>query len=294
MDSVIVKLNEGVSGSGNALVRLTGLPSPGSPDERAAVMARLQDMELESETTPREVYVAKLQQGAGIVEERITGAELLSPSVQLRVLPDGSVELLSTHDQLLGGASGQKYLGCMFPAAPAYARIITQHAETIGKQLAERGALGRFAVDFVVVRDADGEWTAYAIELNLRKGGTTHPFLTLQFLTDGRYDPGTALFLTPRGHEKHLVATDHLESELLRGLSVADLFDIVARHGLHFDQSRQVGIVFHMISSITELGRIGLTAIGDSRTEADRRYREAERILLEEARAALQEVPLPS
>ena len=32
------------------------------------------------------------------------------------------------------------------------------------------------------------EWKAYAIEINLRKGGTTHPFLTLQFLTDGAYD----------------------------------------------------------------------------------------------------------
>jgi hypothetical protein len=293
MDSVIVKLNEGVSGSGNALVRLSGLPAPGSADERAAVVDRLRHMELESETTPLDVYLAKFQQGAGIVEERIVGTDIESPSVQLRVLPDGSVQLLSTHDQLLGGASGQSYLGCAFPAAAGYARVITHHAETIGKQLAEQGALGRFAVDFVVVKDDHGEWTPYAIELNLRKGGTTHPFLTLQFLTDGRYDPATALFMTPRGQEKHLVATDHLESEMLRGLTASDLFDIVARHGLHFDQSRQVGIVFHMISCITELGRVGLTAVGDSPAEADKRYREAERVLLEEARASLQEVPLP-
>jgi hypothetical protein len=293
MDSVIVKLNEGVSGAGNALVRLSGLPAPGSGDERAAVLDRLRAMELESETTPFDVYLAKFEEGAGIVEERITGTEIESPSVQLRVLPGGSVQLLSTHDQLLGGASGQSYLGCVFPASAEYARTITGYAETIGHQLAEQGALGRFAVDFVVVRGSDREWTAYAIELNLRKGGTTHPFLTLQFLTDGRYDPVTALFLTPRGQEKHLVATDHLESEQLRGLSASDLFDIVARHGLHFDQSRQAGIVFHMISSITENGRVGLTAVGDSPAEADKRYREAERILLEEARASLREVPLP-
>jgi hypothetical protein len=250
-------------------------------------------MELESSTTPLDVYLAKLEEGAGIVEERIVGAEVRSPSVQLRVLPGGAIELLSTHDQLLGGASGQSYLGCTFPAAPEYARTITSYAEVIGRRLAEQGALGRFALDFVVVRGTSGAWTAYAIELNLRKGGTTHPFLTLQFLTDGRYDPGTALFLTPRGHEKHLVATDHLESALLRGLTVPDLFDLVARHGLHFDQSRQVGIVFHMISSLTEHGRIGLTAVGDSPIEADRRYREAERILLEEARLALEERALP-
>ena len=48
---------------------------------------------------------------------------------------------------------------------------------------------------------------AHAIELNLRKGGTTHPFLTLQFLTDGRYDGPSGPFLTSAGAEKHLVAT---------------------------------------------------------------------------------------
>lgn len=290
--SVIVKLNEGVSGAGNALVRLADLPAPGAPDEREAVSQRLAQMELESEETPYDVYVAKFAENGGIVEERIEGNELLSPSVQLRALPNGEVELLSTHDQLLGGASGQKYLGCVFPASREYAAAITEHAETIGNRLAELGALGRFAVDFVVVRDAGG-WTPYAIELNLRKGGTTHPFLTLQFLTDGRYDPATALFVTPTGQEKHLVATDHFESELLRGLVPLDLFDIVARHGLHFDQSRQTGIVFHMISCLTEHGRVGMTAVGDSPEEADRRYHDAERILLEEARSSFEESPLP-
>jgi hypothetical protein len=197
------------------------------------------------------------------------------------------------HDQLLGGASGQSYLGCRFPAEAAYARAITDHARTIGEQLAAEGALGRFAVDFVVVRTGTGAWEPYAIELNLRRGGTTHPFLTLQLLTGGIYDPGTALFLTPRGQEKHLVATDHLESEHLRGLALADLFDIVARHEVQFDHSREVGVVFHMISCLTEQGRVGLTAVGDTPEDADRRYRTAERILVEEARNALVETALP-
>ena len=293
MTSVIVKLNEGVSGAGNALVRLEGLPDPGASDEREAVLARLHAMELESPITPLPAYLAKLEEGAGIVEERITGAEVRSPSVQLRVLPDGRVELLSTHDQLLGGASGQSYLGCTFPAAPEYAAVISAHADRVGQRLAALGARGRFAVDFVVVRDDSGHWAPYAIELNLRRGGTTHPFLTLQFLTDGRYEPTSALFFTPRGREKHLVATDHLESPLLRGLAPVDLFDIVARHGLHFDQSLQSGIMFHMISALTEHGRLGLTAVGDTPSEAWDRYVEAERILREEAGLALEEQPLP-
>ena len=72
-----------------------------------------------------------------------------------------------------------------------------------------------------------------------------------------------------------------------------DLFDIVARHGIHFDQSRQVGVVFHMISSLTEHGRVGLTAVGDTAEDAENRYQDAQRILLEEARSAFDEPPLP-
>jgi hypothetical protein len=48
-----------------------------------------------------------------------------------------------------------------------------------------------------------------------------------------------------------------------------------------------------MISCLTECGRIGLTAVGDTPAEAHRRYRDAERVLLEEARLALEEIPLP-
>ena len=109
--------------------------------------------------------------------------------MQLRVTPLGEVELLSTHDQLLGGPSGQSYLGCRFPADSGYAQAITPRGGEDRRALAREGVLGRFAVDFVVVRDGDGRWTPYAIELNLRKGGTTHPFLTLQFLTDGALRP---------------------------------------------------------------------------------------------------------
>ena len=290
---VIVKLNEGVSGAGNALVDLRNLPAAGTAEEREEVTGRLRAMQFERPDMPFDGYVDKLAERGGIVEERISGVELRSPSVQLRVMPGGEVELLSTHDQLLGGPSGQKYLGCRFPADFAYARAISADAATVGARLAREGVLGRFAIDFVVVKDTGGEWTQYAIELNLRKGGTTHPFLTLQFLTDGRYGGATGMFLTPAGREKHLVATDHLESPLLRGLSLDDLFDIVARHSLHFDQARQTGVVFHMISCITEHGRVGLTAVGDTPAQADEIYRRAERILLDEARAALEESALP-
>src|SRR6059058_3647211 len=281
---VLVKLNEGVSGEGNAVVDLTGLPPPGEPNERAALEHRLRAMQFELKGTTYDSYINKLKERKGIVEERIMGEEFRSPSVQLRVTPLGRVELLSTHDQLLGGPSGQSYLGCVFPADTGYAALITREAAKVGRRLAKEGVIGRFALDFVVVRAKNGKWEPYAIEINLRKGGTTHPFLTLQFLTDGTYDTETGIFTAPNGQQKFFVASDHVESPRYRTLTPDDLFDIVVRHNLHFDQTRQTGVVFHMMSALGELGRTGLTAVGDSHQGAKATYDRAVAVLDEETR----------
>ena len=279
---VLVKLNEGVSGEGNAVVDLTGVPPSGHSNERTAIEDRLKAMQFELKGITYDSYIKKLEARKGIVEERITGEEFRSPSVQLRVTPLGSVELLSTHDQLLGGPSGQSYLGCAFPADSGYASLITRQAAKVGKRLAKEGVIGRFALDFVVVR-SNGKWDPYAIEINLRKGGTTHPFLTLQFLTDGTYDPEAAIFTAPNGQQKFFVASDHVESPRYRTLTPDDLFDIVVRHNLHFDQTRQTGVVFHMMSALGELGRMGLTAVGNSHEEAKTTYTRALTVLDQEA-----------
>jgi len=278
----IVKLNEGVSGEGNATVDLRGLPVPGADGEGIALEERVRAMSFESPMVRFEEYSAHLEKDGGIVEERIEGDEVRSPSVQMRVTPLRRLEVLSTHDQLLGGPSGQAYVGCRFPADPAYAPAITGEAVKVGERLAEEGVIGRFAVDFVVVRSGS-RWDPYAIELNLRKGGTTHPFLTLQFLTDGTYDPATGVFRAPSGQEKHFVASDHVESPLYRSMTPDDLFDVVVRRGLHFDQARQTGVVFHMMSALGEHGRTGLTAVADSPTGADELYERVVSVLDEES-----------
>jgi len=280
---VLVKLNEGVSGEGNAVIDLTGLPAPGDSKEKPILEERLRAMQFELARVTYDSYMKKLQERKGVVEERILGNDIRSPSVQLRVTPLGAVELLSTHDQLLGGPSGQSYLGCVFPADPGYATLITREAAKVGRRLAKEGVIGRFALDFVVVR-SNGKWEPYAIEINLRKGGTTHPFLTLQFLTDGTYDPETAIFSAPNGQQKFFVASDHVESPSYRTLTPDDLFDIVVRHDLHFDQTRQTGVVFHMMSALGELGRTGLTAVGNSHEDAKAMYERTVAVLDQETR----------
>src|SRR5207247_11135498 len=132
---VFVKLNEGVSGEGNAVVDLTGLPPPGEPNERAALEHRLRAMQFELKGTTYDSYINKLKERKGIVEERIIGEKFRSPSVQLRITPLGHVELLSTHDQLLGGLSGQSYLGCVFTDDNGYASLLSYETVRVGWRL---------------------------------------------------------------------------------------------------------------------------------------------------------------
>jgi pheganomycin biosynthesis PGM1-like protein len=285
---VVVKLNEGVSGEGNATVDLVGIPAATDRGERAAVADRLRAMTFETPDMTYDHYVEKLHERGGVVEERISGAEFRSPSAQLRVTPLGDVEPLSTHDQMLGGPSGQAFLGCRFPASPEYAPAIMREALKVGRRLKKEGVLGRFALDFVAVRDDRGEWAVYAIEINLRKGGTTHPFLTLQFLTDGTYDYERGVFCTRRGEPKCFVASDHLESPAYRVFTHDDLFDLAARYGLHFDQARQTGVVFHMINAIGEHGTLGLTAVANTQADAQALYDRTVQCLDEEAALAQQ------
>ena len=131
----------------------------------------------------------------------------------------------------------------------------------------------------MTVRNEKNEWEVYAIEINLRKGGTTHPFLTLQFLTDGSYNAETGVFLTPLGEPKCFIASDHVESPRYRVFTHTDLFDIVARHGLHFDQTRHRGVVFHMMNAIGENGLVGMTAVGNSHEDAAAIYDRAVKAL---------------
>lgn len=269
---LIVKLNEGVSGIGNTVVTLSGGPAPGDESERAYVVERLRAMAFEVDMFDYPAYVAVVESDGAVVEEMLEGESKRSPSVQMRISPLGQVELLSTHDQMLGGPSGQSYLGAIFPADPAYSRLISEDALKIGRRLASEGIVGRFAVDFLVVQRRDGTWDSYAIEINLRKGGTTHPFLTLQYLTDGQYDAETGIFTTEQGNPKYYVASDHIESPDYRKLTQDDLFDALSLNRMQFDHTCQTGVIMHMFSRIGGTGRIGATVIGNTPEEARERY----------------------
>jgi hypothetical protein len=272
----VVKLNDSFSGEGNGIFRF---PAEEGREAVAAALLRL-EFPVANETT--QTFFEKLSRMGGIAEELIEGEDRHSPSAQLLVEPAGKVALLSTHDQVLGGPGGQTYLGCRFPARETYRREISEAAVRVGHALADKGVIGRLGIDFVV-RRREGAWDVLAIEINLRKGGTTHPFLALQFLTGGALDAASGLFMAPSGHAKYYRSTDNLWSARYRGLLPEDLIDILTQNGLHYSPMNETGVLFHMIGALSQYGKLGLTAIGNSREEAEILYASTLRVLDHEA-----------
>ena len=83
--------------------------------------------------------------------------------------------------------------------------------------------------------------------------------------------------------KKYYVASDHLESSLYRAFAPNDLFDIVIRHGLHFDQAKQTGVLLHMLPTVGENGRFGVVAVANSPEDADERYERVQLVIQQEA-----------
>ncbi len=287
---MVVKHAQGFSGEGNAVIPLGPLadvaPGKGSERERReAIKAHLETLEINRSFPTWSSFAEEFErQGGGVVELFVEGARKRSPSGQISITPAGGLRCVSTHDQLIGGPDGQTYEGCRFPADAAYRMQIQEDALAVGEVLRGRGVIGRAAVDFVTVEDPEqpGVWSRYAIEINLRMSGTTHPLMILRMLNGGSYDAGTGMYVTGRGEPRCYVASDTVQAEHYRGLLVEDLLDVAAVHELHYRPWTDTGVVFHLMGALSQYGKVGFTAIGRTAEEAQSFFNATRRCLDEE------------
>ncbi|WP_319423080.1 peptide ligase PGM1-related protein [Pleurocapsa sp. FMAR1] len=290
---IVVKLNEGFSGEGNALLDLRPIqdyaPDRGDRPKTIDVLTKqLASMKFQGVGETWSTFSARIPELGAIVEAFVEGEVKRSPSVQGYIRPSGEVEIVSTHDQILGGEHGQAYEGCYFPADADYRCELQELGLRVGEALAAKGAIERYSVDFIAVQHPETKkWDIEAIEINLRKGGTTHPFMTLRLLTNGAFDYDTGKFLSQQNQEKYYIATDNLQKEQYRGLLPDDLMDIIAQKRLHFDSSSRTGTVFHLMGALSEYGKLGLTSIGNSLEEAQEIYDRVEAVLDQETEVHL-------
>lgn len=263
----VVKINDGFSGEGNAVFAYQGLSAESKNLNHEIASCLAIRLSMVAINVTYGVFLEKFCCLGGIVEEFIEGEVKESPSVQCRINPLGITDVISTHDQLLGGESGQVFMGATFPAKKEYNKEIAFAGKCIGEALMREGVLGRFAIDFLSVRDEQG-WKHFAIEINLRKGGTTHPFLMLQFLTEGEFVWETGDYFMPNGQSRCYFASDNVVNEKYKGLSPHDLIDIAICNNLQYDGARQQGVMFHMMGALSQYGKLGMVCIAKTESEA--------------------------
>ncbi|RSN00242.1 hypothetical protein DMB42_40685 [Nonomuraea sp. WAC 01424] len=260
-ERVIVKLNDGYSGLGNAIV---------SKADRSMTRFSAAGETWTSFTT-------KIRDRGAVVEEFIEHRPLYYPSALARITPGGHAAVLATHDQVLGGPNNDVYQGCTFPAAPEYRHEVGESAERIAGILAERGVVGLFGMDFFALK-ADAGYAALLCEINLRIGGTTHPYGAAVLTTGARYDAATGLLMAGN-QPKFYTATDNCSAPCLRGRAPGEVMRTAGRLGIGFDADRRTGNVFHLLGALPEYGKLGFTTIGDSREEADELHALTRRLL---------------
>lgn len=252
----VVKLNNGFSGQGNLIVELDDFTDLRASDHRFCA----EDEEWEG-------YFAKVANEGAIVELLLRGENIVSPSVQMRIGATGDFEVVSTHDQILGGPDGHVYLGCRFPARDDYRMAIQEAGRKVAAVLAGHGVVGSFGVDCLI--DLQSSPTdVYLSEINLRLGGTTHPFLMAEYVTGGTYDEGTGHLMVD-GEPRFYSATDNLKDPRLIGMPPQDLIRAVADSGLAYDPATATGVTLHLLGALKRFGKVGAVCIASSPAEAD-------------------------
>jgi hypothetical protein len=276
----VVKMNDGFSGEGNAVFSYSKITGKENVEEQIRQLLQT-ELEIVASDLSYDGFISKFISMGGVVEAFIDGQQKTSPSVQCRINPLGKIDIISTHDQLMGGPDGQIFLGGTFPADNEYCIEVGKLGRIISEVMRKKGVLGRFGVDFLSVKEGN-VWKHYAIEINLRKGGTTHPYIMLQFLTNGDYNADTGKYVLPNGEEKCYLFTDNLKDECFKGLIPSDLMEIAMLNHLHYDNTKEEGVMFHIIGALSQYGKLGVVCIASTFERARYFYDKTIKVLQQE------------
>lgn len=312
----VVKLNDGFSGAGNAVMDASALRAavlagrgadllrPEAVDRGIALVEQLfSRMAFQGDEENWSSFSGKMASVGALVEAFVepqgTDGETTTPSCQAYIGASGNVVVASTHEQVMD-ASGQCYKGCAYPARVAYADTLASEGAKVAAAVAARGARGWLSVDFIAVRDSlkpSTPWRLYALEINLRPGGTTHPFMTAALLT------GTTPVLTevhtPRGcpplsltaatgQKLYYAATDNMSRPEFARVTPESAIAAIATHPrlrwVPLNPSRSFGggygVALYMLGCLSGAGdKVGAVAVARSADEAKAMLAETEAVI---------------
>ncbi len=268
-DRVVVKLNDAGWGDGLGNVVFDGKRLRDTHDLFSSVESMLQGW-------PN--IVREVAAGGAIVEEYYLN-RTRSPSGQARIDRDGTVHVVSTHEQY---TVADQYLGCDFPADDDLRPGMHDALVKVGRRLAESGVRGTFGVDFIGLDDG----ALLATEINLRKVGPSHAVAYAEAVVGSRVGPDGNLRFD--GRPVYFSHRRIYQPERLRGLDPEAALQALAGEGLLYDHRTGTGAVLHILGGLAPVGYTESTCFGSTPAEATQL---GERVLATLVRAAARTPP---
>ena len=254
--SFLIKLNNEEAGNGIGKVERQAI-GLSEGQFRAAIEV--------SKDIPLAAFETRLKEDGCVVEEFVEYQQIANPSVKMCIQNDGTVLNLATHDQVLTNLA---YSGSIFPAEPAYRSRLVRSGIQIANFLKDHGVRGVFSVDFLAGRNNQLEdWSLWALEINIRKGATTHPYFWTRVLTAADYDESSGE-LKVSGRQVVYISSEYIHSISLKRFTPLQLIKLLQEAGIIFDPSTRTGVFVHMATSMREHAKIGATIIASDHIHA--------------------------
>ena len=89
----------------------------------------------------------------------------------------------------------------------------------------------------------------------------------------------TGKYLLPNGDEKYYLFSDNIQDDRFKGLSSGDLMDIAICNNLHYDGTKEEGVMFHLIGALSQFGKRGVVCIASSPERAKYFYDQTIQVL---------------
>jgi len=198
-----------------------------------------------------------------------------SPSVNMRIDPDGALRITSVHEQIF--SSPYTFVGAAFPQTAVPYPALREASLAIGRAAFERGILGHVGVDFVAFFDNDGQLRVWAVDLNLRLTHTAVTFGFFDFLVGGTFDVATGRYsVQPEGASGGLQQRSYVMNEMfyhpqLPNTHHSAFFNLCRLKGVSFDLAERTGTVFNLMDSFAG-GVLGILTVGTSLLDSLRKF----------------------
>jgi len=179
----------------------------------------------------------------------------LSPSTQLWIPPEGAgpPRLDGIYEQILEGHGvfvGSRPSTLPEPCNAAIARA----AITVAEGFQRLGYVGRCSFDFLILGDAQGEFSVRLTECNGRWGGTSTPMRLLDRISNGPRPPYRA---------------QDIVQDALVGRRFSDLLAQVGERA-HDPETGQGTFIFYNVGPLEPSGKLDVIAIGQTQEDAER------------------------